>query len=212
MRTTEGDKFIVVPDQIFNSLDSNKKSIDSLETSHNKYQKDVIKSFSDFAHESKNSFKKTFDFLTDIQKLADERAHEIQRFRDGYDYIKLQNFIGNLIRIIDELEDVLNKKNMDKDELCNTVKDMKDELLILLENNNIQQIRPEIGERYSVTSLDYKVMSRVSPEEPQEEETISQIIKPGYRLIISENKSKVIREAQIIINRKHSTTEEYKHE
>lgn len=208
-RTEDGEKLVVIPDEMFNSLDANSKNINSLRSSQEKYINGLVKELNLLTQESRHSTSKVFDFLTDIQKLADERLAEIQRFQDGYDFIKLQNFINQIIRLLDDIDKELNKTGLNKDDLYATLKDLRDELLILLENNNIKEIRPEVGQPYLSTSLEYKVVSRISPDEPQDSESIHQVIRPGYKIMITDKEPKILREAEITVNRTCKETEGY---
>jgi len=206
-RTEEGDKLIVVPDEVFNYLDSNKKEINSLAGTHRKNQEELDKSLNELIDHSKKSSTDIIDFLSSIKKLADERSIEIQRFRDGYDFIKLEVFLKNIIRLIDQLENKLEGLDGDQSDYKEMLQKIIYELIILLENNNVEQIKPEIEIKYSKESSDYQVVSRSNPPEAKLAETINRIVKPGYRLILSADKDKnkvikVIRPAKIDIYNK----------
>jgi len=204
IRTKEGDKVIVIPDEIFNRLDSNSNSITALVSTHHKENKKLVKALDGVTRQSENSSAQIIEFLSSIQKLADERLHEIERYRDGYDYSRLKIFISNIIRLIDQIDEGMANVTEDirHSNLYELLEDVRDELIILLENNNVEQIIPEQGQAYSVEAKDYRVIGRHAPEDIQFEETIRNVVKPGYRLIISDAISKVIREAEVEIYNK----------
>ena len=87
-------------------------------------------------------------------------------------------------------------------QLHDIVEDVRDDLFILLENNNIEQIVPTVGGKYSSTDPEYKVVKRVEAIDSETEMTIKNTIKPGYKLNISNNQSKIIQEAEVSIYNK----------
>lgn len=204
MRTQEGDKVIVIPDEIFNRIDSNSNSIKSLISTHHKENNKLIKALDGVINQSKNSSAQIIEFLSSIQKLADERLLEVERYRDGYDYTRLKIFISNIIRLIDQIDESIADVAEDArhNDFYEALEDVHDELLILLENNNVEQIIPEQGQEYSVDAKNYKIVGRHTPKDAQLEKTIRSVVKPGYRLIISDSTSKVIREAEVEIYNK----------
>jgi molecular chaperone GrpE (heat shock protein) len=199
-RTTDGDKVITMPEEIFRLIDDNSNKITSLNKSTNsvslKTEKYLSKIFDTFS----NGFSNLTDYLSSIKKIAEERTAEIDRYRDGYDFCKFKVFIKSIIRVIDQIDVKLSECDESKSEnIYEAMEDARDDLIILLDNNNIEQVKPEVGNKYSPTSLEYKVVKRKAAPSVEYEMTINEVVKAGYQLNISQNQTKIIREAEVVI-------------
>lgn len=198
IKTADDSQVVVVPEEIFRCIDGNSKEIKVLNKLTNSVSSSIQNNLCNLSDNSNKSFSTIIDFLSTIQNIAEDRSKEIDRYRNGYDYCNTKIFLKSIIRIIDQIDEYLSKVDQNND-FHDVLDDIKDEILILLENNHIEEMLPITGSKYSSTSPDYKVVKRIEAPSSDLEMTIKEVVKTGYKLNISDEQSKIIREAEVVI-------------
>lgn len=193
----DGTKLIVIPDALMERLDELleresvfvQKAVDA--ANH------VGANIESLDGSQKETYSRLLGHLSAIQRLAEDRLKEVERFREGNDYVKLKNYLRAVIRIIDEADQRLSEG--DDSNPRDALVGVRDELIILLENNGIEQFEPPLGTAYKPDSADCKVVKREASPDDSSFMTIAEVRRPGYRLAISEDTYRIVREAEVVI-------------
>ena len=149
------------------------------------------------------------DQLSELRKFSDEKNELVKKYQAFYDLGILKSFIFEIISAIDNLEDSLKQlKNQNQPQSSlDAVNLAKDQLIILLENENILQKEPNLELKYNDPKqpIKLKVMKNIEVEEESLVGNISEILHSGYAGQIGKNnEEKLIRESyvSIYINKK----------
>lgn len=134
--------------------------------------------------------------LSGIRSYLDENSKILKRFEEGYDYQILKNFIRQIIRIIDNFDK--KNKNIDDEDASNELKDGRDDLMELLERNGIEKINPEIGLVYAGNEKYIEVsQEKEKTDEASKSGHIAAVERVGYIYKFNEGQERVIQAARV---------------
>ena len=132
-----------------------------------------------------------------LRQYAASQQDRVRRLQDGYDWGILKNFCLRIIRCIDNLDSRIDKLNMQHQDTVN-LEEIRDELLFALESGGVEQFKPDIYSQYDGCQRNLEVLSeRVVCEDPQLADKIADVVRCGYRYVISDDDVKIVRTAQV---------------
>lgn len=135
----------------------------------------------------------TKEHVAAIQQLALEKEKKIKRYESGYDYSKIKNFTNGLFKIIEFIE----QENLsDNNE---TLKEIKEDMLSVLENNGVEQIAIQVNDDYRQYAKVAKVIETVATDNPEKDSKIKEVIKQGYKIEINDDMTKVLKPSEVIV-------------
>lgn len=135
----------------------------------------------------------TKEHVSAIQQLALEKKEKIERYEAGYDYSKIKNFTNGLFRIIEFIE----QGNISEENEILT--EIREDILLLLENNGVEQIDVKINTNYGEYRKVAKVIETVDTDDEAKDSTIKEIKKQGYKIVIDGEKVNVLKPSEVII-------------
>ncbi len=131
-----------------------------------------------------------------LRQYAAGQQERVTRLQDGYDWKIIRNFCLRIIRCIDNIQMRIDQTN-DKTGLS-CLEEVRDELIFALESSGVEQFEPELHSEYRGQE---KQAEAVKDKEPTEDESlkgkIAAIIRPGYQYLIDQEKTKIVRTAQV---------------
>ncbi|MHC4708887.1 MAG: hypothetical protein ACYTA3_00280 [Planctomycetota bacterium] len=147
------------------------------------------------------------EHLGAIRELAEERAREVDRYRDGYNLSLIRSFARGVIRAIDLVDDYQQKlsSGLQQNGLATVSDSLKclaatrDQLILLLESNQIEQYTPSSGDSVREESRKVDVIETHPSANPGDVGRIKEVRYPGYVLTIAEGEEKVIRKARVAV-------------
>lgn len=132
--------------------------------------------------------------LKALRDFSSTNLQEKKRYQDGYDWSITKNFCNSIIRLIDSIEtDISNTDEIDDDHPLAII---KEELLIILEGNNIEQFMVESEQPFRGNEKLCKPIP-VKTEYEQHNGLIGETLKPGYYYLSDDNNQRVIRPAEV---------------
>jgi len=133
------------------------------------------------------------EHIASIQELSLEKEKKIRRYEAGYDQTNIKNFTKGLFRILETI-----KEERAKDD-SESLSEIQEDILILLENNGIEKINIKLGNNYKEYSKVAKVITTKETNDPQQDSTIKEIKTDGYIIHIDEDTNKVLIPAEVIV-------------
>lgn len=144
-----------------------------------------------------NALKELTEQIVAIREYTASQQEKVRRLQDGYDWNIIKNFCMRIIRCIDNLDERIARLSEEDVETVH-LKEVRDELIFLLEASGIEQFEPEINS-------DYREQEKFAEaiKEKQEYDDISQIgkiaevVRAGYQYFIDDENFKIVRPAQV---------------
>ncbi len=135
--------------------------------------------------------------ISAIRDYASSQQGRIEKLQDGYDWNIIRTFCLRVIRCIDNLD---NRIRLKSEEGIQTgeLEEIRDELLFALESSGVEQFELEVNSDFTEKEkLAVVIKEREYSEDPDMKGKIARIIKPGYRYVIDDGNTKVVRAAQV---------------
>jgi hypothetical protein len=133
------------------------------------------------------------EHIGSIQELSLEKEEKIRRYESGYDQAIIKNFTTGLFRILETIKEEQAKENSD------SLSEIQEDILILLENNGIEKIDIELGKNYKEYSKVAKVVRTEMTTDSLKDSTVKEIKKDGYITQINESTIKIHIPAEVIV-------------
>ncbi len=142
-----------------------------------------------------------------VRHLAEERATEVERFREGYNYSVTRSLARGVIKAVDMLSDFRHQLQLrhgaeDSSVLSDAqtrLEATSAQLEMLLEANQIEAFWPETGASIEADSCSFEPVEVRSTTDPSKWGLVAEVKYPGWILIRGETDSRVIREAQVSV-------------
>ncbi len=135
--------------------------------------------------------------LAAIRDYASSQQDRVTKLQEGYDWNIIRTFCLRVIRSIDNIDsriDSISQQGGDTSDL----EEIKDDIVFALESSGVEQFEPDINSKYASSQKTAEVVKqRKSCGEPEMKGKIAEIIKPGYRYVIDEDNTKIVRTAQV---------------
>ena len=139
------------------------------------------------------------DFAVQFNAIRDYAAYQQQRLaklEDGYDWNIIKHFCMRVIRCIDNLDSrIAETGNHGGDE---NLRQMRDELAFVLESSGVEAFSAQLGSEYKGQESRIEVVDEKEyTDDPAVAGTIAQVVKPGYQCVLSSDRVKIVRPAQV---------------
>lgn len=206
------DKYFIgqLPERIAETIDSSEAVYENLlkrnEQQYNNFKQNlqqVVNMMNQFNTTSSDNTSKINEQLSSLRKFSDEKNELVKKYQEFYDLGVLKSFIFEIISAIDNLEDSIKKLMLNKDQqtAIDPINLAKDQLIILLENENIEQISPNLLIKYNSSKqpIKMKVMKSIHTDDGNLVGDICEVLHSGYLGHIGKDETKLIREAYVSV-------------
>ncbi|MBN1817057.1 MAG: nucleotide exchange factor GrpE [Sedimentisphaerales bacterium] len=135
--------------------------------------------------------------MSAIRQFAVQQQDRVRQLQEGYDWNIIKRFCMRVIRCIDNLETRIEKSREEgADTEC--FEDVRDELVFALESSGVEQFEPELGGDYKGNEKWVEaIRTRIKTRDATLKGKIAQIVRPGYKYIVSDDEHRVVRCAQV---------------
>ena len=192
----ESGQAVGVPCQSFPDSDENVSSLSDVfeaEQSTQAVQQAVLEN----SEPVSDTLKQLTSHISAIREYASFQQDKVKKLQAGYDWRIIRTFCLRIIRCIDNLEDRIAQLS---EEGLDTVylKEVRDELIFSLESGGVEQFKPALNSEYRGQEKTTEVVKeRETANESELSGKIARVIRPGYRYVIDEEDTKVVRTAQV---------------
>lgn len=132
-----------------------------------------------------------------IREYVSNQQQKIEKLQDGYDWNIIRNFCLKCIHCIDNIEERISRLSEQGVEI-NILQEIRDELIFALESSSIEKYEPEIHSQYSGQEKTAEaIKERQFTDDPAIKGKIAEVIRPGYRYILDDEKTKIVRPARV---------------
>jgi len=128
-----------------------------------------------------------------VKELTQEKDEKIRRYEEGYDQKNIKQFMDEFFKIIDYIK----KERITSD--SNSLEEIEEDLLLLLEKNGIQMIDIHVGDSYEGQSKFAKVVDTEDTYDVSKNAIIKEVRRNGYFVQIDENNIRVLRPAEVVV-------------
>ncbi|OHB55281.1 MAG: hypothetical protein A2Y07_10990 [Planctomycetes bacterium GWF2_50_10] len=142
------------------------------------------------------------DFAAQFNAIRDYAAYQQQRLarlEDGYDWNIIKHFCMRVVRCIDNLD----ARIAELDHVgVNTehLRHIREELTFVLESSGVEPFGARVGSEYRGQETRLQVLDEKEPtDDPSLIGKIAQVLEPGYQCVLSTDKVKIVRPAQVRI-------------
>ena len=138
--------------------------------------------------------KKTTDLLENLNSIVNQRDKDLDRFKKGYDLVRLRSFVLNIIEAISFLQ---NRKSEFTDEkFASYVNAYEKQLLRILDDLGIQSFIPKVGD--IVTDVEgIEVIGSTPLKEGSKPNGVSEILSDGFIMNFQDGRKEILKTAQV---------------
>ncbi len=132
-----------------------------------------------------------------MNEFTSKQQEKVKNLQEGYDWNIIKNFALRIVRCIDNLDATIERMS-DSDEDVSALEQTRDDFLFALESSGIEQFKPEINSDYRGQEKFAEAVSKrqVTPEQMLKGK-VAKVVRPGYKFIIDDQRSKMVRTAQV---------------
>jgi len=137
------------------------------------------------------------NLLGTYKRVIDEKNIELKKFKEGTEILKQKGLYISLIDILEFIKQFISdSKNLDN-KTQNYIKAIYDKLDIILTNSGIEMFEPELNQNLMEIEGCSPIRETTKTKDNNKVNLISSIIKPGYRLQISENDFIILKNSEV---------------
>ena len=138
--------------------------------------------------------KKTSNLLENLNSIVNQRDKDLDRFKKGYDLVRLRSFVLNIIEAISFLQ---NRKSEFTDEkFASYVNAYEKQLLRILDDLGIQSFIPKVGD--IVTDVEgIEVIGSTPLKEGSKPNGVSEILSDGFIMNFQDGRKEILKTAQV---------------
>ena len=137
------------------------------------------------------------NLLDTYKRVIDEKNIELKKFKEGTEILKQKGLYISLIDILEFIKQFISdSKNLDT-KTQNYIKAIYDKLDIILTNSGIEMFEPELNQNLMEVEGCSPIRETTKTKDNNKVNLISSIIKPGYRLQISENDFIILKNSEV---------------
>ena len=138
--------------------------------------------------------KKTTDLLENLNSIVNQRDKDLDRFKKGYDLVRLRSFVLNIIEAISFLQ---NRKSEFTDEkFASYVNAYEKQLLRILDDLGIQSFIPKVGDIVSDVE-GIEVIGSTPLKEGSKPNGVSEILSDGFIMNFQDGRKEILKTAQV---------------
>lgn len=212
-RSADGKHFIVIPDRVQDYVEQSEGAMLALGDKMVEFREALAATATRMvgrADEQKKALDKSVaefeEHLEAVKGLADERKKEIDRYKQGYDIVAKKALVLDIIESIDIFDDFICELGAAESTDSNALEcleTLREKLLIILENDNIDQLRVEAGVGIDAEAVrgKVKIVSSIEATDPTQVGTIASVKTPCYFTYVTEEETVTIRPALVVVYR-----------
>ena len=138
--------------------------------------------------------KKTADLLENLNSIVNQKDKDLDRFKKGYDLVRLRSFVLNIIEAISFLQ---NRKSEFTDEkFASYVNAYEKQLLRVLDDLGIQSFVPKVGD--IVTDVEgIEVIGSTPLKEGSKPNGVSEILSDGFIMNFQDGRKEILKTSQV---------------
>jgi molecular chaperone GrpE (heat shock protein) len=138
--------------------------------------------------------KKTADLLENLNSIVDQKDKDLDRFKKGYDLVRLRSFVLNVVEAISFLQ---NRKSEFTDEkFASYVNAYEKQLLRILDDLGIQSFVPKVGD--IATDVEgIEVIGATPLAEGGKPNGVSEILSQGFIMNFQDGRKEILKTAQV---------------
>ena len=138
--------------------------------------------------------KKTSDLLEDLNNIVNEKNQELDRFKKGYDLLRIRAFVLDIINAVSFLQN--NKSRFSDNNFIEYLNAYESQLLQILNNLSIQKFSPNIGD--VTTNIEgINVIDSVPAENDQKTNSIAEIVSVGFQIDFKDGRKEILKPAEV---------------
>ena len=138
--------------------------------------------------------KKTADLLENLNSIVNQKDKDLDRFKKGYDLVRLRSFVLNVVEAISFLQ---NRKSEFTDEkFASYVNAYEKQLLRILDDLGIQSFAPKVGD--IATDVEgIEVIGATPLVEGEKPNGVSEILSQGFIMNFQDGRKEILKTAQV---------------
>ena len=138
--------------------------------------------------------KKTADLLENLNSIVNQKDKDLDRFKKGYDLVRLRSFVLNVVEAISFLQ---NRKSEFTDEkFASYVNAYEKQLLRILDDLGIQSFVPKVGD--IATDVEgIEVIGATPLVEGGKPNGVSEILSQGFIMNFQDGRKEILKTAQV---------------
>ena len=174
-----------------------KKSEDDLNALNEKIVS-FTKQLQEFLNKSLGSIredsKKTSDLLEDLNTIVKDKNSELDRYKKGYDLVRMRAFVLDIINAISFLQN--NRSRFSDNNFIEYLNAYESQLLQILNNLSIQKFSPNIGD--ITTNIEgINVIDSVTAENDQKTNSVAEIVSAGFQIDFKDGRKEILKPAEV---------------
>jgi methionyl-tRNA synthetase len=205
---SNSDKITAITNNILSAKDDKLNLIE--------FPKSLDNKMNDFIKVIVNSSKRTYEIINNEQRASlddiktimstfedtiKSKSKELKVYKEGYDYIKNKNILDEIFELISSLKSYSDSLKDNKDlKSKEMIQAAIDKLSIILSNNNIQEFSIEPGTSIN-DNLECEVIDTKEHSDSSQINTIVRTIDCGYKILLDDSSTRVIKKATVIVYR-----------
>ena len=139
------------------------------------------------------------NLLETYNKVISDKSKELETYKEASTKIKEKGLFISLIGIINFIEKFnLNNKNLDE-KTKNYLVAIQDKLEIAISSTGIEKFEPNINDNIMDVIGCTPSSNTIKTNDPSKVNLISRVLKPGYRILIKDDKFNYIKNAEVEI-------------
>ena len=138
--------------------------------------------------------RKTSELLENLNSIVDKKDKDLDRFKQGYDLVRIRSFVLNIIEALVFLQN--RKSDFTDEKFSSYINVYEKQLLRILDDIGIQSFSPKIGE--IATEVEgIEVVGSTSLSDKGRSNCISEILLKGFVMNFQDGRKEVLKTAQV---------------
>lgn len=138
--------------------------------------------------------KKTADLLENLNSIVDQKDKDLDRFKKGYDLVRLRSFVLNVIEAVSFLQN--RKSDFTDEKFVSYINAYEKQLLRILDDLGIQSFVPKIGD--IATNVEGIEVIGTSPLiEGGKSNGVSETLSEGFIMNFQDGRKEILKTAQV---------------
>ena len=146
----------------------------------------------------KEDTKKTSDLLESLNSIVIEKDKELERFKKGYDLVRMRSFVMNIIEALSFLQN--RKSEFTDQKFSSYVSAYEKQLLRILDDLSINSYSPRKGT--PVADIEgIEVIDSIESSEEGKQNCVAEVINDGFVMNYQDGRNEILKAAQVKVFR-----------
>ena len=129
-----------------------------------------------------------------MNNIVNEKNQELDRFKKGYDLVRMRAFVLDIINAISFLQN--NRSRFSDNNFIEYLNAYESQLLQILNNLSIQKFSPNIGD--ITTNIEgINVIDSVPAENDQKTNSVAEIVSAGFQIDFKDGRIEILKPAEV---------------